>query len=354
MYHFLIEITRSNFFYDRLITMMIELINICIAFLPNGADRKSKDLMNRLNRFLQWWVAQEDIIAWMFNLATYRDDLAEAGFAPASIKAHLATIRGYFRSLLQNPAFKAALLELIGPKLTEEERKQSLDALIGQILQAIDPRAAPVEHKEAARRNQNINEEPFNELFSRLRPQTLAELRDVALITLMVGTGIRENEVCALNISDIPQTYQGELALHVPTGRGCTERHIPYLDAEWVLEVIDIWLKAATISSGPVFRGFYKSGKAIRDTRLSVSAVEQILSQYPITVRGEPMILKPLNLRQAYAGHLHRRHLDPLVIQEYLGVKGLTTVWSYIGTSIYQDYVPYEFDLSILDGWREA
>ena len=97
---------------------------------------------------------------------------------------------------------------------------------------------------------------------------TLQSLRDTAIIALMLCTGIREAELSALDVKDIGQELGGELALHVREGKGAKERLIPYGELDWCLAIVDKWLAAAGISSGPVFFGFYKGFKKHRLGRI--------------------------------------------------------------------------------------
>lgn len=107
-------------------------------------------------------------------------------------------------------------------------------------------------------------------------------LRDTAVIALMLCTGIREGELSALEVKDLRQKLGGELALLVLEVKGTKERLVPYGELDWCLVVVDKWLEAAGISSGPVFRGLYKGGKKLRPGRLSLRAIEYITTAYPI------------------------------------------------------------------------
>jgi site-specific recombinase XerD len=72
----------------------------------------------------------------------------------------------------------------------------------------------------------------------------------------MLCTGIREAELCALTVEDLRQRLGGSLALHVCQGKGAKERLVPYGALEWVLAIVEAWLRIASVTDGPVFRGF--------------------------------------------------------------------------------------------------
>jgi site-specific recombinase XerD len=93
---------------------------------------------------------------------------------------------------------------------------------------------------------------------------TLHGLRDTAIISLMLCTGIREAELAALAVEDLRTHLDGKLALNVREGKGCKRRVVPYGELDWAVPVVEEWLEAAGIASGPVFRGICKGGKKAR------------------------------------------------------------------------------------------
>ncbi|MCJ7625997.1 MAG: hypothetical protein MUO76_21095, partial [Anaerolineaceae bacterium] len=101
-------------------------------------------------------------------------------------------------------------------------------------------------------------------------------------------------------------------ALHVREGKGAKERLVPYGELDWCLVVVDKWLEAAGISSGPVFRGLYKGGKKLRPGRQSLRAIEYITTAYPIARNGEMVIVRPHDLRRTYARRLYEAGADTM------------------------------------------
>ena len=75
----------------------------------------------------------------------------------------------------------------------------------------------------------------------------LRGLRDTALMTLMVCTGIRAAEAAALQVDDLRQHLGGELSLRVREGKGAKQRLIPYGPLNWCLMYVDAWLGRAEI-----------------------------------------------------------------------------------------------------------
>ena len=115
-------------------------------------------------------------------------------------------------------------------------------------------------------------------------------------------------------------------------GKGCKERLIPYGELSWVLAIVDRWLAAAGIGSGPVFRGIYKGGRRLRRGRLSVRAIQYILASYPVMVDGELVTVRPHDCRRTYARRLYEAGMDLVAIQQNLGHADVKTTLGYIGT----------------------
>jgi site-specific recombinase XerD len=227
---------------------------------------------------------------------------------------------------------------------------------MAHLTQAIDPRTSAV--KQQSRRNRPGGEqtpltaEQANALLAAPGVTTLAGLRDTAVIALILCTGVREAELCALDVSDLRQSLDGTLALQIREGRGCRARLIPYGELVWVLEIIGTWLDAANIDRGAIFRGFYRGHRKLRSGRLSVRAIEYIVAGYPAPVNGDMVSVRPQDLRRTYARRLYDAGFDPVAIQHNLGHADLKTTLSYIGERTSARLVPpaiYRFDLDRLD-----
>ena len=64
--------------------------------------------------------------------------------------------------------------------------------------------------------------------------------RDVAMIALLLATGLREGEVVQLEISDLYQTYGGVPALRVKAGKGAKARMVPFGDMLWARQISEL------------------------------------------------------------------------------------------------------------------
>lgn len=308
------------------------------ALLPDNAG---KDDRYRLGRFAAWLdKTGRDPLA--PDLAAYRDAM-QGKYAPATVGAHLSTIRGRYRAILRDNETRAALHTWAGDYLRElgqvddpANRRALVDERLTRLANDLDPAAAPVDRTKHQDRADSdflrLTAEEAASLLAAPGVNTMAGLRDTALIGLALCCGLREAELCALDVADLRQRLGGELALRVRSGKGNKARLIPYGGLSWVLAICDAWLARAGITAGAVFRGCYKGCETLRPGRLSVRGVQAILAGYPVMVDGRKRQVKPHDLRRTYARLLYSAGVDLVAIQQNLGHADLKTTLGYIGT----------------------
>jgi site-specific recombinase XerD len=300
--------------------------------IPTGAN---KDIRYRLNKFTRWIAAQG--CGWHEpDLVAYRDHLLNT-YAPSTVQAHLSTIRGRYREILQDNTTRDVLYRLASQTAeSPADRKALVDELLTRIENDIDPGRSSV--KTTTRQDRpdsqhlRLTSEQASALMAAPGLGTLEGLRNTAAISTMLCTGVREAELSALMVQDLRQRLGGELALHVRKGKGRKERLIPYGELSWVLAIVDRWLAVARIEKGYVFRGLYKGGRQLRPGRFSVRAIQYILASYPIMVDGELVTVRPHDLRRTYARLLYEAGVDLVAIQQNLGHADVKTTLGYIGT----------------------
>ncbi len=328
-----------------------------------------KDETHRLTLFTGWLTTSGQ--NWLEpDLAAYRDYLltAYAGrdgkpLAAASVLAHLSSIRGQYRKLLKRNDL-SSVLEAVAYESCVTQGYETSPANISaavyrakdRMSNAIDAAHAKVEiitrqDKTDESQGLRLTREQAESLINKPGVDTLQGLRDTAILALMLCTGIREMELCALDVADLRKHLGEALALHVRKGKGAKERLIPYGELDFCLPITDTWLKAASIIEDAVFRGFYKAGKRVRPGRLTVRAINQILDRYPVSMAGQLTYIQPHDLRRTYARRLHDAGTDILAIQQNLGHADHKTTEKYIGkldASARQPKALYHFDLSRL------
>lgn len=114
-------------------------------------------------------------------------------------------------------------------------------------------------------------------------PEGLAGLRDRALLLLGFAGAFRRSELVALDVADIEQTDEG---LRVTIRRAKTDQEglgrtlaIARGDTACPVKAVAVWLGAAGITSGPLFRPIDKAG-TVRDRRLTDRSVANIVKEY--------------------------------------------------------------------------
>jgi site-specific recombinase XerD len=95
------------------------------------------------------------------------------------------------------------------------------------------------------------------DLLSGTTAETLRQKRDGAIISLLLGCGLRRSEVVALNVGDI-QKREDHWAIVDLFGKAGHVRTVPV--PAWVKTAVDRWAESATISTGRLFRSIRKNG----------------------------------------------------------------------------------------------
>jgi site-specific recombinase XerD len=317
---------------------------LLVPAILSGEKRRYKDMQNRLGTFASWLT--ETGRTWEApDLLTYRNYLLrERGLAPSTVNTHLSAVRVRYRTLLKDGTIRAALNKQFAAHLSPAQREEEIEYVVRRLRREIDPNATRVEVAPPQMEHLRLTPTQIQQLLDQPNQETLVGIRDTAIFALLVCTGIRENELCALDVVDLYCLFDGQPALHVPPGRGCTERLIPYGGLLWGLERVNAWLEAAEIADGPVFRGFYKGGCRVRQTRLSPRALEYILAGYRLEIEGRTTTIRSMDLRRTYARLLYEAGVNPAAIQTNLGLKDSNAVLDYIGEMQPSQRVPPRFD----------
>ncbi len=242
--------------------------------------------------------------------ADFRSYLAKrnmGGLSKSSTARAVSTLRNFFRYLdkediLQN----AAIRSLRTPKLP-----QSL------------PKPLSVKDAKAALKT-----------FGEIHDTPWIADRDIALMTLLYGCGLRISEALNLNVGDIPA--DGALVI---TGKGNKQRLVPVLPV--VIAAVEHSLTTRPFShrqGDPLFVG-------ARGKRLNPGVVQRQMRKVR-TLMGLANTATPHALRHSFATHLLAGGGDLRTIQELLGHASLSTTQRYTTvddarlTEVYRDAHP--------------
>ena len=141
--------------------------------------------------------------------------------------------------------------------------------------------------------------------------------RDIAVVLLLYGCGLRISEALALDLRDLPR--DGSLTV---VGKGGKTRMVPVLRA--VSEALDLYLANCphTLTpSGPLF-------VVVRGGRLGPRAVQKRVQALRLAL-GLPRETTPHAMRHSFATHMLSAGGDLRAIQELLGHASLSTTQRY-------------------------
>ena len=100
------------------------------------------------------------------------------------------------------------------------------------------------------------------QLLSGFVTQTFRDKRDLAIISLLLGCGLRRSEVVALKVGDI-QRREDHWAIIDLVGKAGHVRTVPV--PGWVKAAIDAWTQSACVVTGKLFRAVRKNGTVCGD-----------------------------------------------------------------------------------------
>lgn len=247
-----------------------------------------------------WTWEQVDRLA----LRSFMGELARRGLAKRSVARAVSALRSYYRFLGDrydvkvNPA-RALRLPKAEKRLPAVMDKRELAELFGML-----ERAA--------------------------KTGGFLAVRDLCILELFYGTGMRLSELAGLNLADVDGIAdqvkvrgKGKKERILPVGRGAGRALRGYLPAR------DRMLAGLTSGKGDKRALFLaRSG-----TRLATRSVQKAMSRLLRTL-GEETGYKVHTLRHSFATHLLDAGADLRAVQELLGHASLSTTQIYTHTSV--------------------
>jgi integrase/recombinase XerC len=144
--------------------------------------------------------------------------------------------------------------------------------------------------------------------------------RDLAILELLYGCGVRVSELVGVNLDDIDR---GERWLRV-RGKGRKERQVPF--GGKAADALERYLAERTSGEQALFLNH-------RGGRLTDRGVRGIIKLYATLMAGDSS-LHPHSFRHAFATHLLSDGADLRSIQELLGHAQLSTTQKYTQVSL--------------------
>jgi integrase len=154
---------------------------------------------------------------------------------------------------------------------------------------------------------------------------TLKGKRDRAILMLMIGCGLRREEVARLTMEHI-QERDGRWCVVDLFGKHGRVRTVPM--PPWAKAAIDAWATSANVTTGPVFRGTNKGDNATGE-RLSSQGVWRCVAEYSARLK---LSISAHDLRRTHAKLAYEGGAKLDQIQLALGHASLVTTERYLGT----------------------
>jgi site-specific recombinase XerD len=252
-----------------------------------------------IDEFVDWYCSEPRLAFNRIVVLRYRSHLESRQLAPGTVNLRLGAVRRL--------AYEAADCGLLSADLAAGIRRvkgvKKLGVRLGNWL--------------TAEQGQALWQAPDRE---RLKGK-----RDRALLALLLACGLRRHEAVALTLDHLQQREE-HWAIVDLMGKGGHVRTVPVPD--WVKSELELWLAAAGIDRGKLFRRVNKVGKAWGDG-MTVKAVWHIVKESARTIGVAK--LAPHDLRRTCARLCHASGGELEQIQFLLGHVSVQTTERYLG-----------------------
>ena len=265
--------------------------------LTSASGQRTYD--HAIREFVAWYCSEPRLAFNRTVVLRYRIHLEQRKYAPATINLRLAAVRRI--------AYEAADAGLLSPELAAGIRRVKGVRRIG------------------VRLGNWLTPEQGRRLLESATPLTARELRDHAMVAMLIGCGLRRAELLALSLESIQQREEHWVIADL-VGKGGHVRTVPI--PNWVKSTLDAWMAAAAITHGRVFRAINKAGRVWGDG-MSPKVLWDVVRA--AAARAAIDKLAPHDLRRTCARlcHLAGGELDQ--IQFLLGHVSIQTTERYLG-----------------------
>ena len=201
-----------------------------LSSLTSASSKRSYD--HATCEFIDWYCSKPRLAFNKTVVTRYRIALEQRSCAPSTINLRLAAIRRL--------AYEASDCGLLSSDLAAGIRRvkgvRRLGVRVGNWLTA----------------------EEGKKLLGTETAETLRSQRNRALLSLLIGCGLRRTEVTTLRFEDL-RLRENHWVIADLRGKGGHIRTIPV--PEWVKEAVDKWTLRAGMNAGPLLRSINKAGR---------------------------------------------------------------------------------------------
>jgi site-specific recombinase XerC len=252
-----------------------------------------------MEQFITWYCSEPRLALNRTVVLRFRLYLESLGLASGTVNQRLAAVRRL--------AYEAADSGLLSPKLAAGIRRVKGAKQLG------------------ARTGNWLTQDQARLLLKKADGNDLRSVRDLAMISVLVGCGLRRAEFSALTVEHL-QIRQGHWAIVDLVGKGGHVRTVPV--PAWVKQAIDRWRDLANVAAGRIFCAVSRHG-----TPWGKGISENVI-WYVVRRCGERMQLDhlaPHDLRRTSAKLCHVNGGELEQIQFLLGHVSVLTTERYLG-----------------------
>ncbi len=228
-------------------------------------------------------ITVSDMRAWMA-------DQRGSGVGARSLARKLSAVKSFYRWLAEREGFEpTAVLSTRAPKFTKKLPRPLAEDAARAMIDTVELQST----------------------------SDWVSARDVAVVTLLYGCGLRISEALSLTGADAPLPATLRIM-----GKGGKERIVPVIPA--AREAVTRYLKLCPhpqADDAPLFRG-------VRGGRLNPRAIQGAMAKARMQL-GLPSTATPHAMRHSFATHLLTAGGDLRAIQELLGHASLSTTQAY-------------------------
>ena len=265
---------------------------------------------------------RSDLADFLEYLDAVSADDAEPAAPPTANSVDIALLRSYLASLHERGLGRTTAAR----KLAALRSFYRYLGRIGAVER--DPARAVRAPKTPRRIPQRLELGEVEELLHAPDPATARGKRDLAILELLYGTGVRVSELVGLDLTDLQRNSRILRVL----GKGGKERVVPF--GEVAADALGDYLSARgeLAAAGAASEAVFLNARGGRLTDRSVrTIVRRYLGEAGIAhLAGKAT---PHTLRHAFATHLLDRGADLRAIQELLGHASLATTQKYTQVS---------------------
>lgn len=234
-----------------------------------------------------------------------------------------ALINRYVKFLRSNKNSSANInqkLSAIRKLASEAEDNNLLDSKIANGIRAV--KGVP----QRGRRTGNwLTKEEAQMWLNAPDVKTLKGTRDRAILSVLIGCGLRRAEAAILCVDHIQQR-EGRWAIIDIVGKRDKNRTVPM--PSWAKAAIDAWTYSAHIEDGIIFRRVNKGGNLMGEG-LTEQAIYNVVIHY--AEKLEKQGIAPHDLRRTFAKLAHKGGSPIDQIQLSLGHDSINTTEKYLG-----------------------